>query len=31
MTTLEFVTFTGSVAAIIGFGFAAWYRSDVGR
>jgi len=31
MTTLEFVTFTIAVAAVIGFGFAAWHRSDVGR
>jgi nitrate reductase NapE component len=31
MTTLEFVTFTIAVAAVIGFGFMAWYYSDIGR
>jgi hypothetical protein len=31
MSTLEFVTFTASWATVIGFGFIAWYRSDVGR
>ena len=31
MTTLEFVTFTASWAAVVCFGFAAWYRSGLGR
>jgi hypothetical protein len=31
MTTLEFWTFTGSVATIIVFGFVAWYQSGIGR